>query len=483
MIILVAVPSVINSVITRVLDPPLGLGFIAAFLKQHGYPVKVLDFASYPVSLSKISQVILELKPTLVGFTCYNSNYYLIKQIANQLKAQMPSLKIMIGGPTPTFSAQAIFEDTKMFDFIVRGEGERTALDLAKIIESQSTDYQKVEGISYLQEDRVIHNPDRKLEADLDQLPSPYLENVFDMDLYKRGSIITGRGCNQRCMFCNCGIMFGHTIRLHSIHRILSEIDKLVNEYHITEIHFHDDAFSTNISFAKKVLQELILRDYKLKIWMETRIDRIDDELLDLMVRVNVKQINFGLESGDPEILKFIRKVRYSGDGQKPEEKFLNAFKTFLTSPWKNKLSFTYSIIIGHPNETYQHALNTLQFVKLLGEKRAILNILTLVQGTEIWDRKDEFGIKYEPNKKRLFPYKIRQFSRLSQEEILNFESQIPNNLLAYSYTHLIPKMLTAQLLGISSPDQLRSLTRKTFEYPPEVVIKISEKYLKYGDG
>ncbi len=483
MILLVSVPSVINSVITRVLDPPLGLGFIGAFLKQHGYPIKLLDFASNPMSLSKISQAVLEFKPTLVGFTCYNSNYYLIKKIATQLKAQIPFLKIMIGGPTPTFSAQEIFEDTKVFDFIVRGEGERTVLDLVKVIESQSVDYQNIEGISYLKGDQVIHTPNRKLEMDLDQFPSPYLENIFEMDLYSRGSILAGRGCNQRCMFCNCGIMFGHTIRLHSIQRILSEIDKLVNEYKITEVHFHDDAFSTNISFAKKVLQEIISRDYKLKLWMETRIDRIDEELLELMVRANVKQMNFGLESGDPDILKFIRKVRYSGPGSEPENKFLNAFKTLFASPWRNKINFTYSFIIGHPNETYQNALNTLKLVKLLGQRNAVPNVLALAQGTEIWDRKNEFGIKYERHKKMLFPYKILQFSKMSREEILNIESQIPNNLLAYSYTHLIPKMLTAQLLGISSYEELGQISRKSFEYPQEVMVKLFENYLKYGDN
>ena len=122
MIILASIPAIINSQVLSVQDPPLGLGYIAAFLKQNGWDVKVLDFVVYPLSLSQIAKNILKNKPNVVGFTCYNSNYNLIKQIAMKLKKTNSKLTIIIGGPTPTFSTTEIFQDTNIFDFLVRGE-------------------------------------------------------------------------------------------------------------------------------------------------------------------------------------------------------------------------------------------------------------------------------------------------------------------------------------------------------------------------
>ncbi|MFZ5366487.1 MAG: B12-binding domain-containing radical SAM protein [Patescibacteria group bacterium] len=223
--------------------PPLGLLSIAAVLEKEGHQVFVLDLNVEPNNLERF----LRKRFDLVGITATTP---LIKEAWRLTKiCKRRKLPVILGGPHPSALPEESLKKG-IVDIVVRHEGEETMKELC----AKWPKYQKIAGISYIKNGKVVHNPNRPLIQNLDSLPFPAHHLLGDISRYsppqpvltkqkKTLTLISSRGCPYHCNYCYKGV-FGDRWRAHSPEYILNLWEYLVKEFGVEEIGVEDDTFN-----------------------------------------------------------------------------------------------------------------------------------------------------------------------------------------------------------------------------------------------
>ena len=160
--------------------------------------------------------------------------------LADAIKAIDPKATIILGGIHPTVVPDEVLKN-KNIDVVVRGEGEKTLKELVGLITNEK-DYSQVQGISIRRNGNIIHNLDRPLIMELDEIPA-YPFDLFEKNLEQYsnfGAVFTSRGCPYKCIFCASRRISGHKYRVRSPEKVIEEIDVLVNQYNIKNIGIAD---------------------------------------------------------------------------------------------------------------------------------------------------------------------------------------------------------------------------------------------------
>ena len=384
----------------------LGAGYIRSFLQQHS--IETHQFVtSQEMTISDISEMIFTYKPETVGFTSYDTNYNYVRLLTKILKKRDPHLNVILGGPTATFSYQAIMNHTPEIDVCVIGEGEQTVLEL---IQKRFDDLESIKGITFRSHSGNLISTQRRpfisggeKGAELDILPSPYLTGIIPPD--GKTGVLASRGCVYKCTYCNFSIMYNYTVRYHSLDRIINEL-KVINDnwnpIRTDMIQIHDDIFSLNVKRAKILCQRIIDEGINLPLSLETRADHCDKELIYLMRDAGVQSINFGLESASLKVLKAIKKSPHK------EKQFLNQIKSSVQWAKEADMTTSVSVIFGLPEEGMKEAEETLSFVKELNVDEYSHNVLHICAGTELFRtrKKHSLDVYHSPH---FLPYKTKR--------------------------------------------------------------------------
>lgn len=298
---------------------PINLGYLASWLKKNKVSVSLVDMEVESVDNDKLLDLMRIEKPLIVGFSCMTSTIIAGHKIARLAKENIPGIKTVVGGVHSTAIPERTLEEFPYFDIVVKGEGEITLLELHDAVISKG-DISKVKGIVYRKEDSGFFDTgSRPLIEDLDILPFPD-RKLLDISLYKRthtsrafsrlnkniSEIMTARGCPYSCIFCASKVTFGTKVRYRSVGNIIAEMEECITKYKTDHFSILDDTFT----FRKDVLYPVCdyLKAKKVTWDCFTRVDRIEEEMAEKMVKSGCEKISFGLESGSPEILKLIKK-------------------------------------------------------------------------------------------------------------------------------------------------------------------------------
>jgi hopanoid biosynthesis associated radical SAM protein HpnJ len=299
-------------------------------------------------------------------------------RLAAAMKEANPRLKIAFVGPHVSVLPERSLRDAPAVDFVVRREFEYAAVEFAK-----GKPLESILGISYRKNGKVIHNPDRPLVADLDALPD--VTDVYKRDLDVRRynvpfllhpfvSLYTTRGCPAQCTFCLWPqTLSGHAWRKRSADRVAQEMDK-AKEYwpYVKEFFFDDDTF--NIQKARTL--ELCAKLQPLKLtWSCTSRVTTDYETLKGMRDAGCRLLIVGYESGDPQILKNIKK------GATVERA-----RQFTKDCHNLGLVIHGDFILGLPGETKESIRNTINFAKELDCETIQVSVAHAYPGTELYD-------------------------------------------------------------------------------------------------
>jgi len=299
-------------------SPPLGLMYLASMLRQNRYEVNILDLFSTERGYEKIGEILQKEKFDVVGITGMSFQHHSILKTAKTVKKIDFKVPIVAGGPHASALPELLLKN-EYIDFVLRGETELSFPAFIKKLET-SNEWQGVAGLCF-KKNGNIQTTSPEIVKEIDSLPIP----SWDLIDYKKytgsphgffyeklpiGQILTSRGCPYLCSFCGAHIIHSRHWRGHSPDRVILEIDYLVKELGIQELHIEDDNFSLDISRAKKILAGIIEKKYHLFIAFPNgiRIDRLDDELLQLMKTAGVYSITFGIESGSPRIIERVHK-------------------------------------------------------------------------------------------------------------------------------------------------------------------------------
>jgi anaerobic magnesium-protoporphyrin IX monomethyl ester cyclase len=367
--------------------PPLSLSYLAAVLTQQGIDVKILDFLVTHYHPGKLRRALQEYKPQLVGATCVTLNYPIARRMLKVCKDFDPRIFTVIGGPHVTFALEDTLLTSPWIDAIVIGEGERTLVELAEAV-AEDKDVHEVAGIAFADGGKVFRTAARPLIDNLDQLPLPARE-LLPMARYRAlgtpCTVITSRGCPYSCIFCSGHRMFGPRVRFRSPGLVVDEIERLQRDFGLPKINIVDDTFTLNHNHTRAVCEEMLRRNMRMKWSVFARVDRISEDLAQLMNRAGCEWVLFGVESADEGILRTIKK------GFTPDQ-----VRRGVKIAAEAGISVFNSFILGLPGESRETAHRSLAFGDELYQKYGAkygFHMLSPLPGTEIYERAKDYGI------------------------------------------------------------------------------------------
>jgi radical SAM superfamily enzyme YgiQ (UPF0313 family) len=343
--------------------PPIGLAYIASYLRQNGFDARVLDASSF--SWRKLREVLKKRTARIVGVPCWTVERGQSFKTAGLVKEVLPQSRIIMGGHHATAFPEHMFKLAGA-DAVVIGEGEITTLELTRVL-LDGGDLGGVKGIAYERNGEVFLTEPRDLIKDLDSLPTPSHEE-FNLDDYlglpeikgRAAAIITSRGCPHRCIFCSGSKFWRRQWRARSAGSVLDEIEWLHKDFGVSYLLFFDDNFTVNKERAIEICKGIIERNLPIKWVAESHVSHVNKELLIWMKKSGCYRIDFGVESGSPRILRNIKK------GQNVE-RIEEAFRLVHEAGIKPRAY----LMVGNPGEDETTIRETAELMKTRSAPRS----------------------------------------------------------------------------------------------------------------
>jgi len=376
------------------LMPPLGLLSIAAWLEKHGIDVQILDGYATRETQAVMVEKIMASGCSAVGFSCTTSSFPETNRIAALLKSKAPGIITVLGGAHSCTIGPSLLESYPALDYLVIGEGENTMLEL---VQAGFRDVENIPGVAYRDADgKGVCSGQRELIKDLDSLPFPAYHLLSDFPrLYKlplfsyskspNTSMISSRGCPYACSYCDRSV-FSSGFRFNSPEYILEHVAMLNRDYGIRHVFFYDDLFTFDRKRVAEFCELKSKKGIKVSYNCIARLEHVDAELLALLKGSGCWQVNFGIESGDPEVLKKHRKF-YGLDevGQK------------LMMVKKAGLRVKGLFMVGLPGEDEAAIRRTIDYALSLPLDEINVTKFTPFPGAPVYKNIREFG-EFEEN-------------------------------------------------------------------------------------
>ncbi|KMY68320.1 hypothetical protein AAU61_01060 [Desulfocarbo indianensis] len=362
---------------------PLGIGYIAAYLAQKGHQVRILDITQSELKL------LLELPRSevdIIGLSITTPQLALAQNIIHLLREHFPGTPIVVGGIHPSYFKET-FLDENDADYLVYGEGEVTMDELCQAIDRGGTQIKDIQGVVYRQGSKSVINPPRPVIGDINQLPLPLREAVnYSAYLQPPGlirgiwtqrcaNLTTSRGCPGQCSYCGVNYIYGRRYRRRSVDNVLAEIDILVERYNVDGLYFMDDTFLLNTNWVEEFCHKLVQRNYCLRWSCYGRVDTIRESMIEAAKQAGCVQIEFGIESGSPAILKRIKKGTS-----------LEQIQAAVNMAHDHGIRALGSFIIGFAEDTEEECQETVELAGKLGLDFTTCYYATPYPGSQIYE-------------------------------------------------------------------------------------------------
>jgi len=362
-------------------NPPLGLAYLASFVRKEGYNPFIIDLNIDNYSDEDLSRLVKKYNPLLIGISFMTNQYRECLRLSNLFKNVLSTAYIAVGGPHVSALPGEILKECSNIDFSVIGEGEITFLELINSLNSGKKDFYHINGLCFHNNDEIIQNKPRELVKDVDSLPFPAWDlikvreySVFSIERGNTFALLSSRGCPNQCIFCDSHTIFGRKFRGRSAKNIFSEIEFLHEKYNMTQFDFVDDM----INLKKDRVIELckLIKESKIPFkWMaNARLNTLDKEILREMKESGCMRIDVGVESGDPFVLKRVKK-------EISNEQIINAHK------WAKETGMQIGtfVMVGNLGETMGSVKMTAELLKDIGED-VMISIACPFPGTELYN-------------------------------------------------------------------------------------------------
>lgn len=353
---------------------PIGLGYLSAYLKKHGFSAAILDMAYQGKTLkyrlfslfghrqgslatswkryykrienendpiwAEVLFAIEALRPKIVGVTATAITLPSAIRVIGAVKRSYAGVVTVIGGPATTTVPEEVAKCTSI-DHVVVGEGEGKLLSIV---------------------DHVINGTDLVFDfppiEDLDSLPFPDRDDVFIIGNKKElvpvhvdNILFTSRGCPYRCGFCATKSLWG-SVRARSAKSIVDEIEWLYTNNGLEDFFFVDDLFMLSKKRINEFCKELDRRSLRVRWKCLGRLNIVDKQLIKTMMAHGCYNIAFGVESGSDRILKMIKK-----------DLTVSMIKSKARILQETGIRWHCYVMVGFPTETKDEMVETLRLV------------------------------------------------------------------------------------------------------------------------
>lgn len=423
---------------------PLAILSLGAYLEQHGIEVEYFDERIHKKERFK---ELVAGNPIMIGLstmTCFQIKNTL--RLAKLVRKINPGIPLVWGGTHPSMMAEQTLE-SELVDFVVKGEGEQTLLELVRAVQEGKKDFSSIRGLGWKGNGKNILNEDRDF-LNIEDLPFPYdgkgkeilLEYIRrSSDTLENIGYESSRGCPHKCGFCYNVFFHKNVCRVKSLEKIRTELLKL-KELGVNKLTFYDDTFMAGkkdlMLNILDLLQELDFR------WIaNVRINTFDDHLIKKFKDAGCVYIFFGVESPDDEVLKFIRK------GQ--NRKMIDAGIEVAS---RGGIPTLYSLLIGLPGETEESMNRTLDFADEIRRRHPGAEVpiqpYVPLPGTKLYEDALKHGFKS--------PTHLEGWKNFTNDEVRNPWIKNPrllnaiyiNSFLAFRYDRFLKNFWSKIVFG-----------------------------------
>ncbi|HTY54368.1 MAG TPA: radical SAM protein [Candidatus Binataceae bacterium] len=364
--------------------PPIGIMSLSAVLKRAGHECVMFDQANPETPNDVIIDQIRKRQPHLVGLSFLSTTSYPnAKILARQIRAADSKVKLAFGGVFATLNAALVKQQCPEVDFVCRGDGEQLILDLLEQLE----DPVAVMGLTWVRDRKVISNPNRPAERNLDQWPFPDRESlpldfvesmpldvpaVLSMERFT--TMQTSRGCPWPCVFCDIPIFNEGKWRSRSPEHVVAEFNHLRDNGY-GAVYFVDDHFLLQPKRIEAICKGIVDSGVKIEWGCEGRVDSVAQHLFPAMAKAHCRTIMFGVESGSQKVLDRLKK-----------EQTLEEVETAVNNAKRAGIEIVHGFfVVGNPDETVEDLRATFDFASRLRLDTFAFNRLCVYRGTPLW--------------------------------------------------------------------------------------------------
>lgn len=429
---------------------PISLLTTAGLLRHEGHEVRVVDAIARELSPSALISELQAFAPKLVLLNVSTATFRGDALVASAIREALADVFLAAFGVHVTALPDESLREAPAIDAVIRREPEVTAAALARALDD-GAGLGGVAGLSFRTGDGAIrHNPDRPFLEDLDSLPFP-ARDLVDHRLYPapvdgrpHTLVVTSRGCPFPCTFCTAHLYYGRKLRRRDPARVADELEEAVRSLGLRLFTFWSDTFTLDREHVLGICAEIRRRGLAIEWMANSRVDRVDAELLREMRASGCSVVSFGVESGVQEILDRVRKGTTL-------RQILAAFDACRQAGMRSAAH----IILGLPGETPATIRATLRLVRRIRPNFVQFYGAIPFPGTEFHREARERGWivardwpDYEINRC------VISTPELSAEELRRWRRR------AYLGTYLSPRYLAARMSEVRSPRELALLTR-----------------------
>ena len=346
--------------------------------------LRMLEDPAAPV-WAEIRAAIMEFDPDVVGISSKTQNFPSAMKVARIAKEHNRNTLVVLGGPHATLSTRAAL-DCPDIDVAVLGEGEMTLAELLKA-RQRGASLGEVAGIAYRQDDRVVLTRPRAYIPDLDELsfPAAAAPRVLrDYESYPAeafGYVFSARGCPYACTFCESKAIWSRKTRWRSPDNVVREL-KILMGRGVKYVYFDDDTFGINPRYIKDLCGLIETECPGLKWGCEITVGVVKEQSVEYMRRSGCVRINIGIESGNNQILRSVKK------GHTIEKAY-----TATDICQRAGIEVGAFFMIGFPEETEETLKDTLTAIKRINADTIMLSIFTPYPGSELFQVCKDFGV------------------------------------------------------------------------------------------
>ncbi len=393
--------------------PPLGLSYIASYIRAQGHTVAIVDACAEGwdkraefkkgwdfkgLGKDEIKKRITDFGPDIIGiswkFTRQETAFSMTLEAAREAA---PGAVVVTGGAHPSSNPDEVLAKYGV-DYIVLGEGEEIFKNLVTAL-TEGREVKKIEGLAFCKNGKTVKNEKVSYIQSLDSLPYPARDllpmdkyaadnraNTFDGDVkeHPKTTIITSRGCPEKCTFCAIKGIWGRKYRVRSAENVVGEIEELVNRYGIKEIHFLDDNLTLDKERAARIFDLIVERGLKFHWRTPNGVSSktLDPGLIARMKKSGCYRLSLGIESGNARILNEVIK------------KNLDLEKLKQVNLWVREAGLEREgfFILGMPGEDSETIMDTINLAMEMDLDAAAFFSAQPFPGTELFKLCSEKG-------------------------------------------------------------------------------------------
>ena len=396
--------------------PPLGLLYVGSVLENNGHKVEIVDFLAEKDPYESLKKSLNNVDA--VGISVYTRSYQESEETACKIKEIDSDLPIIIGGPHCIFYPEKSLKEIPSADISVEGDGEAAVNEITSALKGKK-ELSDVPGIHFRKKKEIKKGKEPAVIDDLDTIafPARHLVEKYDYGKIKNSyffkprftSMITSRGCPFKCRFCTRYVTGMNVFRKRSVENVVKEIVEIDKKY--GSVMIVDDNFLSDTKRVSKIMDKLIENKTNIDLMIEgARIDSASYDLYKKMKKAGVKHLDFGIESGNQDVLDFYNK-----------NITIDQIRKAMNLSKKMKFRTVANFIIGAPIETKEHIENTIDFACSLPIDLVIFSPLAYTQGSDLWMEAVKNGKITEDDGYMVIADSKRGLGNFTTEELQNY--------------------------------------------------------------